>query len=146
MAAAVVSGGLTVHAIHGCTEEEYFDHIDRVLEAGPHIIVDDGGDLVARMHGKFPHLIGNVIGSTEETTTGIHRLRQMARAGTLRHPAVMVNDADCKHLFDNRYGTGQSVWDGIMRTTNLIVAGKNVVVAAAKASPCAPKDSARRSL
>ena len=129
VAAAVVAGGLTVHAVHGCTEEEYFEHIDRVLEVGPHIIIDDGGDLVHRMHEKFPQLLPNVIGSTEETTTGIHRLRRMAKAGTLRFPAVMVNDADCKHLFDNRYGTGQSVWDGIMRTTNLIVAGKNVVVA-----------------
>jgi len=81
------------------------------------------------MHTKYTHLIPNVIGGCEETTTGIHRLRQMANAGTLRFPMVLVNDADCKHLFDNRYGTGQSVWDGIMRTTNLIVAGKTVVVA-----------------
>ncbi len=129
VAAAVAAGGLTVHAVHGCTELEYFEHIDRVLEAGPNIIIDDGGDLVARMHEKYPHLLDGVIGSCEETTTGILRLKQMAKAGTLRFPAVMVNDADCKHLFDNRYGTGQSVWDGIMRTTNLIVAGKDVVVA-----------------
>ena len=129
VAAALVAGGLTVHAVYGCSESEYFDHIDRVLEPGPHIIIDDGGDLVARIHDKYHSLVPGVIGSTEETTTGIHRLRQMAKAGTLRFPAVMVNDADCKHLFDNRYGTGQSVWDGIMRTTNLIVAGKNVVVA-----------------
>ncbi len=80
------------------------------------------------MHTKFAHLLPGVIGSCEETTTGIIRLKQMAKAGTLLFPAVMVNDADCKHLFDNRYGTGQSVWDGIMRTTNLIVAGKTVVV------------------
>ena len=129
VAAALAAGGLTVHAVHGCTEEEYRANIDRVLEIGPEIIIDDGGDLVARMHEKYPQLLPNVIGSCEETTTGILRLRQMARAGTLRFPAVMVNDADCKHLFDNRYGTGQSVWDGIMRTTNLIVAGKDVVVA-----------------
>ncbi len=129
VAAAVVAGGLEVHAVHGCTEEEYFAHIDRVLEVGPNIIIDDGGDLVHRMHEKYPALIANVIGSCEETTTGILRLKQMTKAGTLRFPAVMVNDADCKHLFDNRYGTGQSVWDGIMRTTNLIVAGKDVVVA-----------------
>jgi adenosylhomocysteinase len=100
-----------------------------VLEIGPNIIIDDGGDLVHRMHTKFADLLPQVIGSCEETTTGIIRLKQMAKAGTLRFPAVMVNDADCKHLFDNRYGTGQSVWDGIMRTTNLIVAGKDVVVA-----------------
>ena len=129
VAAALAAGGLTVHAVHGCTEEEYRANIDRVLAVGPELIIDDGGDLVARMHEHFPSLLGKVIGSCEETTTGILRLRQMARAGTLRFPAVMVNDADCKHLFDNRYGTGQSVWDGIMRTTNLIVAGKDVVVA-----------------
>ncbi len=129
VAAALVAGGLEVHAVHGCTEEEYFRHIDQVLEVGPNIIIDDGGDLVHRMHEKFPHLLAGVIGSCEETTTGIRRLRQMAKSKTLRFPAIMVNDADCKHLFDNRYGTGQSVWDGIMRTTNLIVAGKTVVVA-----------------
>ena len=128
IAAALVAGGLEVHAVYGCSEEEYYDHIDRVLEVGPNIIIDDGGDLVQRMHTKFAHLLPGVIGSCEETTTGIIRLKQMAKAGTLRFPAVMVNDADCKHLFDNRYGTGQSVWDGIMRTTNLIVAGKTVVV------------------
>ena len=128
IAAALVAGGLEVHAAYGCSEEEYYDHIDRVLEVGPNIIIDDGGDLVQRMHTKFAHLLPGVIGSCEETTTGIIRLKQMAKAGTLLFPAVMVNDADCKHLFDNRYGTGQSVWDGIMRTTNLIVAGKTVVV------------------
>ena len=129
VAAAVSAGGLTVHAFRGCTEEEYFANIDRVLAPGPHIIIDDGGDLVARMHEKFPGLEAGVIGACEETTTGIRRLRQMDRAGTLAFPAITVNDADCKHLFDNRYGTGQSVWDGIVRTTNLIVAGKAVVVA-----------------
>ena len=128
IAAALAVGGLDVHAVYGCTEEEYYEHIDRVLEVGPNIIIDDGGDLVQRMHTKFAHLLPGVIGSCEETTTGIIRLKQMAKAGTLLFPAVMVNDADCKHLFDNRYGTGQSVWDGIMRTTNLIVAGKTVVV------------------
>lgn len=129
VAAALVSGGLEVHAVHGCSEEEYNKNLDRVLAPGPNIIIDDGGDLVHRIHTAFPELVPNVVGSCEETTTGILRLKQMARAGTLRFPAVMVNDADCKHLFDNRYGTGQSVWDGIMRTTNLIVAGKDVVVA-----------------
>lgn len=128
IAAALAAGGLDVHAVYGCSEEEYYAHIDKVLEVGPNIIIDDGGDLVQRMHTKFAHLLPGVIGSCEETTTGIIRLKQMAKAGTLLFPAVMVNDADCKHLFDNRYGTGQSVWDGIMRTTNLIVAGKTVVV------------------
>ena len=129
VAAALVAGGLEVHAVHGCSMEQYEQLLEKVLEVGPNIIVDDGGDLVTLMHSKFAHLLPGLIGSTEETTTGIIRLRQMAAAGTLRIPAVMVNDADCKHLFDNRYGTGQSVWDGIMRTTNLIVAGKDVVVA-----------------
>jgi len=99
-----------------------------VLKVGPNIIIDDGGDLVHLMHTKYTAQIAHVIGGCEETTTGIHRLRTMAKAGELRFPMVMVNEADCKHLFDNRYGTGQSVWDGINRTTNLIVAGKTVVV------------------
>lgn len=129
VAAAVAAGGIDVHAWHGATDEEYERHLCAVLECGPNIIIDDGGDLVNLMHTKYTHLIPNVIGGCEETTTGIHRLRTMAREGTLRFPMVMVNEADCKHLFDNRYGTGQSVWDGINRTTNLIVAGKNVVVA-----------------
>lgn len=129
VAAALVSGGLEVHAVHGCSMEEYEENLEKVLAVGPNLIVDDGGDLVHLMHTKFAHLLPQVLGSCEETTTGILRLRQMAKAGTLRFPAVMVNDADCKHLFDNRYGTGQSVWDGIMRSTNLIVAGKDVVVA-----------------
>ncbi len=129
VAAAVAAGGLDVHAWHGATEAEYDRHLCAVLEVGPNIIIDDGGDLVQRMHARYAELIPGVIGGCEETTTGIHRLKQMAAQGTLRFPMVLVNDADCKHLFDNRYGTGQSVWDGIMRTTNLIVAGKTVVVA-----------------
>ena len=129
VAAAVAAGGIDVHAWHGATEAEYDSHLCAVLECGPNIIIDDGGDLVQRMHTKYVSLIPNVIGGCEETTTGIIRLKQMAAQGTLRFPMVLVNDADCKHLFDNRYGTGQSVWDGIMRTTNLIVAGKTVVVA-----------------
>jgi len=129
VAAALVHEGLNVFAIHGCTEAEYFADIRRVLEQGPNIIIDDGGDLVTTLHKEFPELVPGVIGGCEETTTGILRLRAMAAAGTLRFPMMLVNDADCKHLFDNRYGTGQSVWDGINRTTNLIVAGKDVVVA-----------------
>ncbi len=128
VAAALASGGMQVFARYGCTMEEYESCLCSVLEAGPNIIIDDGGDLVHLMHTKYTDLIPNVTGGCEETTTGIHRLRAMAKAGTLRFPMVMVNDADCKHMFDNRYGTGQSVWDGIMRTTNLIVAGKVVVV------------------
>ena len=128
VAAALASRGMQVFASYGCTMEEYESCLCSVLEAGPNIIIDDGGDLVHLMHTKYTDLIPKVIGGCEETTTGIHRLRSMAKAGTLRFPMVMVNDADCKHMFDNRYGTGQSVWDGIMRTTNLIVAGKVVVV------------------
>lgn len=128
VAAALLSGGMNVFARYGCSMKEYEENLCRVLEAGPNIIIDDGGDLVHLIHTKYTSLIPNIIGGCEETTTGIHRLRAMAKAGTLRFPMVMVNDADCKHMFDNRYGTGQSVWDGIMRTTNLIVAGKYVVV------------------
>ena len=128
VAAAVAAGGIEVFAHHGCTMEEYEDCLCRVLEHGPNIIIDDGGDLIHLMHTKYRGLIPGVIGGCEETTTGIHRLRAMDKAGELCFPMVMVNEADCKHMFDNRYGTGQSVWDGIMRTTNLIVAGKHVVV------------------
>lgn len=129
VAAALVKDGLNVFAWHGATDEEYFHHIRRVLEPGPDIIIDDGGDLVSMMHSEFRDLIPGVIGGCEETTTGIHRLVNLNRAGKLLFPMMLVNNADCKHLFDNRYGTGQSVWDGINRTTNLIVAGKTVVVA-----------------
>ena len=129
VAAALVHEGLNVFAVHGATKEEYFADIRRVLEVGPNIIIDDGGDLVTTLHKEFPELVPGVIGGCEETTTGILRLRAMDAAGELRFPMMLVNDADCKHLFDNRYGTGQSVWDGINRTTNLIVAGKSVVVA-----------------
>ena len=128
VAAALAQGGMQVFARYGCSMEEYEECLCRVLEAGPQIIIDDGGDLVHLMHTKYTQLIPHVLGGCEETTTGIHRLRTMAREGSLRFPMVMVNEADCKHMFDNRYGTGQSVWDGINRTTNLIVAGKYVVV------------------
>ena len=128
VAAAVAAGGIEVFARYGCSMEEYEECLCRVLEIGPNIIIDDGGDLVHLMHTKYTDLIPGVIGGCEETTTGIHRLRIMARDGALRFPMVMVNEADCKHMFDNRYGTGQSVWDAMMRTTNLIVAGKTVVV------------------
>ena len=129
VAAALVHEGMNVFAWYGATAEEYEAHIRKVLEPGPNIIIDDGGDLVHLMHSEFRHLIPGVIGGCEETTTGILRLQAMNRAGELLFPMMLVNNADCKHLFDNRYGTGQSVWDGINRTTNLIVAGKNAVVA-----------------
>lgn len=128
VAAALVSGGMNVFAEYGCSMEQYEQCLEEVLKVGPNIIIDDGGDLVHLMHTKYADLIPNVIGGCEETTTGINRLRIMSRKGELKFPMVMVNDADCKHMFDNRYGTGQSVWDGICRTTNLIVAGKYVVI------------------
>ena len=129
VAAALAEDGLDIHAWHGATEDEYFTHIAHVLEYNNNVIIDDGGDLVHMLHSKMPERIAFVYGGCEETTTGILRLKAMERERQLRFPMVMVNDADCKHLFDNRYGTGQSVFDGINRTTNLIVAGKNVVVA-----------------
>lgn len=129
VAASLVHDGLNVFAWHGATEEEYFRHIDEVIKVGPDIIIDDGGDLVNHIHNHHPELISKVMGGCEETTTGIHRLIAMDRENKLKFPMVLVNNAKCKYLFDNRYGTGQSVWDGINRTTNLIVAGKNVVVA-----------------
>ena len=129
VAAALVRDGLNVYAWYNCTEEEYGTNIRKVLENNCNIIIDDGGDLVNMLHTKMPDKIPYVIGGCEETTTGIIRLIAMAKNDELRFPMVLVNNADCKHLFDNRYGTGQSVFDGINRTTNLIVAGKNVVVA-----------------
>ena len=129
VAAALVDAGLNVFAWYGATDEEYDRHIRAVIENKPQVIIDDGGDLVNMLHNHYPEQIANVLGGCEETTTGIIRLQAMDKAGELKFPMVRVNDADCKHLFDNRYGTGQSVFDGINRTTNLIVAGKYVVVA-----------------
>ncbi len=129
IAAALAHEGLNVFAWHGATEEEYFEHLNLTLDTKPHIIVDDGGDLIQLLHTTRSDLLANVIGGCEETTTGVLRLRAREKANALRLPMISVNDARCKYLFDNRYGTGQSVWDGINRTTNLIVSGKNVVVA-----------------
>lgn len=128
VAAALAGSGLKVFAYHGATDEEYMRHIEMCLEHRPNIIIDDGGDLVEMIHNKRPDLGDEVMGGCEETTTGVIRLKAMERDGILRFPMVAVNDARCKHLFDNRYGTGQSVWDSIMRNTNLIVASKTVVV------------------
>lgn len=129
VAAALVAAGLNVYAWYGATNEEYNAHISEVLSHQANIVIDDGGDLVHMLHTSKREQLPYVIGGCEETTTGIIRLQAMAAAGQLEFPMVLVNNADCKHLFDNRYGTGQSVWDGINRTTNLIVAGKIVVVA-----------------
>ena len=129
VAAALDAGGIDVYAVHGASAEEYERHLTSVLNFGPNIIIDDGGDLINLVHTKLTHLIPNIIGGCEETTTGVIRLLAMEREGSLKFPMITVNNARCKYLFDNRYGTGQSVWDGINRTTNLVVAGKNVVIA-----------------
>ncbi len=128
VAAALADAGLKVYAYHGATKEEYDRHIEMCLEHKANIIIDDGGDLVSCLHEKRPDLMEEVWGGCEETTTGVIRLKAMERDGVLKFPMVAVNDADCKHLFDNRYGTGQSTWDSIMRNTNLIIAAKTVVV------------------
>ncbi|NLI93388.1 MAG: adenosylhomocysteinase [Peptococcaceae bacterium] len=127
--AALVEGGITAFAWHGATDEEYHRHLNQALDFQPDYIIDDGGDLVSTLHTNRQELLSKVLGGAEETTTGILRLKAMERDGKLGFPMIAVNDALCKYLFDNRYGTGQSVWDGIMRTTNLVVAGKTIVVA-----------------
>jgi adenosylhomocysteinase len=129
VAAALVEEGITVFAWHGATPEEYDDHIRCTVGTGPQLIIDDGADLITMLHRERTDLLPGVRGAAEETTTGLQRLRAMAGEGVLAFPVIAVNDAYCKYLFDNRYGTGQSAWDGIMRTTNLLVAGKTVVVA-----------------
>ena len=126
--AALAQSGVTVYATHGCSPGQLHDYACRALARLPDIIIDDGGDLVHTLHEEHPEWSANLRGGCEETTTGIFRLRNRAESGALRFPMFNINDADCKHLFDNRYGTGQSVWDGIMRTTNLNVAGTTVVV------------------
>ena len=128
VAAALAEDGVSVYAWHGATPEEYFGFIHKLIDRRPNLLIDDGGDLVATLHGARRDALPEVVGGAEETRTGVMRLRNMERDGALAFPMVAVNDARMKSLFDNRYGTGQSVWDGIMRTTNLVVAGKTVVV------------------
>lgn len=129
VAAALVEQGVKVFAWYNTTEAEYETFLHKALDTKPDIIVDDGGDLVSLLHGERSELLPNILGGSEETTTGVIRLRGLAAEGKLKFPMIAVNDAYCKYLFDNRYGTGQSTWDGIMRTTNLTVAGKVVVIA-----------------
>ncbi|GAA4857912.1 adenosylhomocysteinase [Paenibacillus vulneris] len=126
--AALVEDGITVFAKYNPEPQEYKELLIKTLETEPDLIIDDGGDLVSILHSERKDLLKNVRGGAEETTTGILRLKAMEKDGQLQFPMVAVNDAYCKYLFDNRYGTGQSVWDGINRTTNLVVAGKTVVV------------------
>lgn len=126
--AALVKDGIGAYAWYGATAEEYKQHLNQALACQPDLLIDDGGDLVHTLHTERQDLLPSIRGGAEETTTGILRLKALERAGILKFPMVGVNDALCKYLFDNRYGTGQSVWDGIMRTTNLVVAGKTVVV------------------
>jgi len=129
VAAALADEGVEVFAWHDESPEEYKRHLISALGPAPNVVIDDGGDLATLLHTEKRDLLAHVVGGCEETTTGISRLKLLERAGQLMYPVIAVNNADCKHLFDNRYGTGQSVWDGINRTTNLIAAGKTVVVA-----------------
>ena len=129
VAAGLASLGVETYAIHGVSEAEYQELLVAALSCHPDLIIDDGGDLVSLLTGDCSHLADRLIGGGEETTTGIHRLLARAKAGKLPFPMMDVNDAMCKHYYDNKYGTGQSVWDAIMHTTNLLVAGKTVVVA-----------------
>ena len=120
---------IATYAVKGEDAERYYSHIDAVLDAMPQVTMDDGCDLVSRLHQERPDQVASVIGGTEETTTGVIRLRAMERDKALRFPIVAVNDANTKHMFDNRYGTGQSTLDGIIRATNVLLAGKKIVVA-----------------
>ncbi len=129
VAAALAEEGFVVNAHHGASDEQYREDLVRTLDFHPDLLIDDGGDLISLLHGACREYGDRLIGGCEETTTGIHRLLARERAGLLDYPMMDVNDADCKHLFDNRYGTGQSTLDGIMNATNLIIAGKTVVVA-----------------
>jgi len=129
VAAGLASMGVNVYGWHAASPEEYTAHLTAALSCRPELIIDDGGDLLDLLSGKRADLAERVIGGCEETTTGIHRLRARAAAGRLPFPMMDVNDAKCKHYYDNKYGTGQSVWDAVMHTTNLLVAGKTVVVA-----------------
>src|SRR5215475_12964792 len=121
--------GISVFAIKGEDHQTYYNHILAAIDHRPNITMDDGADLVSVLHTKRTDALDGVIGGTEETTTGVIRLRAMAKGGVLRYPILAVNDADTKHLFDNRYGTGQSTIDGILRATNILLAGRTVVVA-----------------
>lgn len=129
IAAALVKNGVTVYAWYGCTDEEYTMFLNKALDHKPDIIIDDGGDLVHLLHTTRKDARVNLIGGSEETTTGVYRLKILEKNKELEFPMIAVNDSYCKYLFDNRYGTGQSAWDGIIRSTNLTVTGKTAVIA-----------------
>ncbi len=129
VAAALAAGGVSIFAWHGMNVDEFYWCIDRTLDFKPNLTLDDGADLIFSVHNRHPELIAGIIGGTEETTTGVHRLRAMAAAGALKYPVIAVNDAETKWDFDNVYGTGQSSIDGILRATSVLLAGKNFVVA-----------------
>ena len=129
IAASLVKDGFEVSAVYGASIHEYEEHLISTLSCCPDLMIDDGGDFVNLLIGEKKDFARNLIGGCEETTTGINRLKLLQKSGKLSFPMINVNDADCKHLFDNRYGTGQSTFDGIMHTTNLIIAGQTVVVA-----------------
>ncbi len=126
--AALAAEGLHVYARYGARPDEMRRYMGFALELKPHVVIDDGGDLVELLHDSHRAHAGNMLGACEETTSGVLRARTRAKAGQLRFPVVLVNDARCKYLFDNVHGTGQSVWDAVLRTTNLVLAGKTVVV------------------
>ena len=128
-ASLVLDEGIETYAVRGEDSGRYYAHIDAALDHHPTITMDDGCDLVSRLHQTRPAQVGEVVAGTEETTTGVIRLRAMERDGALGYPIIAVNDADTKHMFDNRYGTGQSTLDGIIRSTNVLLAGSRVVVA-----------------
>ena len=129
VAAALAAEEVQVYAWYNCSDEEYETFLNKALDIKPDIIVDDGGDLVHLLHTTRNELVENLLGGCEETTTGVVRLHGLEEKGKLQFPMIAVNDCQCKYLFDNRYGTGQSTWDGVMRTTNLTIVGKTVVVA-----------------
>ena len=151
VAAALAEEGFVVNAHHGASDEQYREDLVRTLDFHPDLLIDDGGDLISLLHGACREYGDNLIGGCEETTTGIHRLLARERAGLLDYPMMDVNDADCKHLFDNRYGTGQSTLDGIMNATNLMQSQAKpswlrATDGAARASPCVQRAWAQWSI
>ena len=128
VAAALAQEGVKVYAWKGETSAEYYENLKKVINFQPHVTIDDGCDLISEIHQNYPHLIPTILFGNEETTTGIIRLKAMEKDGALKYPVLAINNLKTKHLFDNFYGTGQSTFDGIIRATNILIAGKTVVV------------------